>query len=331
MKINETIGIDVSKLTIDVCIHSNKSFHVFKNSNEGFKKMVKWVLKKSLFLSSETLYIFEHTGMYSVQLSIFLTNSKRPFTIVPGLEIKRSLGISRGKDDKIDAFKIALYGYRLRDEIKPSVIPTNQIMELKRLFKLRERLVKQRAGFKSSLKEQKRVFTKKENQCLFETQEKMIRYLSKQITILDQKMNEIIKSNDSLRQIYNLLLTIKSVGKQTALIMIIYTNAFTKFKNARKFASYCGIAPFPNKSGTSLKGRTKISNLANKSIKSILDMSAKSAIQHNTEMKNYYNNRIEKGKNKRSTINIIRNKIVARIFAVVQRKTPYVDFFKYAA
>ena len=113
--------------------------------------------------------------------------------------------------------------------------------------------------------------------------------------------------------------------------MIAYTDGFTKFDTWRKFASYCGIAPFPNKSGTSLIGRTKISHLANKKVKSILDLCAKSAIQHNSEMKRYYNKRIEQGKNKMSTINIIRNKLLSRIFAVVQRKSPYVDFMKYAA
>ncbi|WP_231494768.1 IS110 family transposase [Polaribacter sp. Hel_I_88] len=59
-------------------------------------------------------------------------------------------------------------------------------------------------------------------------------------------------------------MSIKGVGSQTALFMIVTTNGFTKFASWRKFASYCGIAPFPNTSGTSIRGRTKVSNLANK-------------------------------------------------------------------
>ena len=115
------------------------------------------------------------------------------------------------------------------------------------------------------------------------------------------------------------------------MFLITYTNAFTKFKDARKFASFCGIAPFPNSSGTSIRGTTKVSHLANKKIKSLLDLCAKSAIQYNPEMKVYYHKRIEKGKNKMSTINIIRNKIVSRVFAVVKRQTPYVNTMKFAA
>ena len=113
--------------------------------------------------------------------------------------------------------------------------------------------------------------------------------------------------------------------------MIVVTEGFEKFDNWRKFASYCGTAPFPNTSGSSIRGRTKVSSLANKKIKSLLDLCAKSSIQFNEEMKRYYTERVSRQKNKMSTINIIRNKILARIFAVVKRETPYVDLMKYAA
>ena len=159
----------------------------------------------------------------------------------------------------------------------------------------------------------------------------MIDYLSKQIVTIEQEMMEIIKTDERLNEQFRLIISIKGIGKQTALFMIAYTHGFTKFKNWRKFASYCGIAPFPNLSGTSIRGKTKVSNLANKRLKSLLDLCAKSAIQYNSEMKNYYSKRIGEGKNKMSTINIIRNKLLARIFAVVNRNTPYVDIMKYAA
>jgi len=159
----------------------------------------------------------------------------------------------------------------------------------------------------------------------------MIGHLSKQIEVLEQEMMELIEADGQLREQFELIISIKGVGRQTALFVIAYTHGFTKFKNWRKFASYCGIAPFPNQSGTSLRGRTKVSNLANKTIKSLLDLCAKSGIQYNKEMKKYYHKRINEGKNKMSTINIVRNKLLARIFAVVNRKTPYVDTMKYAA
>lgn len=330
MKIKETIGIDVSKLTIDVTVHSCQSYCKLDNTKKAFKKMVKWVYKESSFAAKNILFVFEHTGLYSHQLAVYLTKNEIPFILVPGLEIKKSLGITRGKDDKVDSKVIARYGFRLRDELEPYKMPSNKLMQIKSLLTLRERLVKQRSGHKSAFKEQSRILDKKQNKVLLNTCKRMITYCTKQIDIVAKEMEGIICDDDQLKELYHLIKTIKGVGSQTALFMIVYTHGFTKFKNSRKFASYCGIAPFPNSSGTSIRGRTKVSNLANKKIKSLLDLCAKVAIQHNMEMKTYYKNRVDKGKNKMSTINIIRNKLLARIFAVVERKTPYVDLMKYA-
>ena len=331
MEIKDTIGIDISKLTFDVRIHGNQMANVFENSCKGFKKMMEWTYKNSTFPKNKTLFIFEHTGLYSHALSVFLAERDIPFALVPGMEIKKSMGIARGKNDRVDAARIALYGYRLREEIIPSELPQKDIVDIGRLLSLRDRLVRQRAGHKTSLKEQLRVLTRKGNKVLFETQQRMIAYLSKQIKNIEKEMTDIIDENQQIGQLYNLITSIKGVGPQTAMFIIVYTNGFAKFKNARKFASYCGIAPFPNSSGTSIRGRTKVSHLANKKMKSLLDLCAKVAIRHSPEMKRYYDRRIAEGKNKRSTINIIRNKILSRIFAVAQRGTPYVDFMKYAA
>jgi transposase len=331
MKILDTIGIDMSKLTFDVRIHSTQSYAQFENSNEGFKQLLNWTYKNSSFPSENIFFIFEYTGLYSHKMSVFLTEKKVAFALVPGLEIKRSLGLARGKDDKVDATNIAKYAYRLRDEIEPYEMPSEQVQSLKRLLSLRERFVKQRAGFKASLKEQKRILPRKGNNILFTSQEKTVNYLTKQIATIEEEMMEIVNSDQHLIEQFKLIISIKGVGKQTALFMIAFTHGFTKFKKWRKFASYCGIAPFPNQSGTSIRGKTKVSNLANKKIKSLLDLCAKSSIQHNLEMKNYYNKRVDEGKNKMSTINIIRNKLLSRIFAVVERKTAYVNLMKYAA
>jgi transposase len=174
MKILDTVGIDMSKLTFDVRIHSSRAYVKLKNSKEDFKELIKWAYKNSTFSKENILFIFEHTGLYSHQLAVYLTEQKVPFALVPGLEIKRSLGIARGKDDKVDATKIALYGYRLRDEIKTYQLPTKQILSIKRLLSLRERLVKQRAGFKTSFKEQKRFLILNKNKTLFAIQQKMV-------------------------------------------------------------------------------------------------------------------------------------------------------------
>ena len=331
MNFSETIGLDMSKETFDVRIHTSKLYDCFENNIKGFKKFISWLMKNCETPVSEVLIAFEHTGLYSHQISLYLAEQGFHFVIIPGLEIKRSLGISRGKNDKIDATQIALYAYRLREEIVPTKLSSKEIIKLKNLISLREQLVKQRAGFKARLREQKRVLCANDNKVLFEVQKRVIKALSKEIQKVESEMYQIVKNSKELNKNFKLINSIKGVGPITAVNFIAITNNFSKFKDSRKFASYCGIAPFPNQSGKSLKGKTKVSHLANKKIKTLLDLCAKTAIQHNPEMKLYYNRRIDEGKNRRSTINIIRNKLVSRIFAVVQRGSVYVDIMKYAA
>jgi len=331
MKTKEIIGIDVSKLTIDVCIQSTQQVLQFKNNNTGFKQMLKWGFKNTTFAKEEILIVFEHTGMYSHNVSVFLTDENISFCMVSGLEIKRSMGIVRGKDDAIDAKRIALYGYRLRDELQPTVIATKQLLALKNLMSLRNKLVKQRAGYKATLKEQKLIYKKTEHQIIFSVQQKLIVVFTKEIGNIDSKIKAIIVENQALKSTYNLITSVTGIGMQTALVMLIYTDCFSKFDNWRKFASYCGTAPFPYQSGTSINGRTKVSHLANKKIKSILTMCAISAIQHNAELKRYYEKKVGEGKNKMSIINAVRNKLISRVFAVVKRQTPYVDTFRFAS
>ena len=154
MEIKEIIGIDVSKLFIDVRLHLGGESSKFDNDPDGIIQMIQWSENQSGFKRGDIFFVFEHTGLYSYQLSRELTKLGIAYTMEAGLAVKRSLGITRGKNDRIDAIKLALYGYRLRDELTPYQLPDQQIQQLQSLLKLRDRMVKQRSGYKASLKEQ---------------------------------------------------------------------------------------------------------------------------------------------------------------------------------
>ncbi len=329
MEIKEVIGIDVSKLTLDCCIHKSQELKTFKNDFEGIMKMIRWSLKKSGVDRNNLLFVLEHTGLYSDYLVRLLDQDDYLMNIVSGLEVKRSLGIIRGKDDRADAKRIALYGYRTREETLPSKIPGSTLTRLKRLMSMRKKLVGQRAGHMATLREQKRVL--EEDSLLFWVQEDIINLLSWRINDLEREMDKLIQGDVELKQMLALLTGIKGIGKVTARFMIVYTVGFTSFATWRKFASYCGIAPFPHSSGTSVRGRTKVSRLANREGKALLHQCSLSAVKCNPEMKAYYERRLEIGKSKMSTLNIIRNKLVARAFAVIARGTPYVNTMGYVS
>ena len=113
--------------------------------------------------------------------------------------------------------------------------------------------------------------------------------------------------------------------------MLLHTHNYTRFSEWRQFSAYCGLVPYPFQSGTSINGRRKIHAISDVKMKSLLSMSAISAIQHDSELKIYYKKRVEEGKPKMVALNIIRNKIVSRIFATIKRGTPYVELNKFAA
>lgn len=324
------IGIDVSKKTLDVHDHLHQVFVQVPNSPGGFKDLLKWVKKGNTEFS--VLFCFEHTGMYSLPLAVSLSEQGLSYAMVPGLEIKRSLGLRRGKSDRADAQAIARYAYQRREEVKIYQLPSKHLLELKSLLSLREKMVSQRAGYKATRREMK-AFLKivKASSVLFEVQDRMIKELNGQIIKVENQVMELIKSDEHLKKTFDLVTSVKGVGLVLGTTMLVYTNCFTAFDDWRKFACYCGIVPFEYQSGTSIKGKKKISRFANKRLKALLSNAACTSIQFNPEMKLYYERRIQEGKNKMSTQNIIRNKIVARVFAVVQRGTPYVDTFRYAA
>ena len=331
MKTKEVIGIDLSKDTLDCHGYHSKHSCVFDNTVEGIAAMVAWATETSQVKKQEVLFVLEHTGLYTHALMGYLSSEGYVFHVASGLAVKRSLGLTRGKSDKADAKAIALYGYRLREELEAYQMPTQTLASLKRLMSLRRKLVTQRAGHITTLSEQQRVLEAKNNALLFEAQQQIIAVLNQQIDRIEQELQELIDQDANLQNLYRLITSVKGIGAVTARFLIVYTAGFTGFETWRKFGCYCGIAPFPYQSGTSIRGRTKVSHLANKQGKALLSMCATSAIQHNAEMKAYYQRRVAEGKNKRSTLNIVRNKLMARAFAAVKRGTPYVDTMRFAA
>lgn len=331
MKIKETLGIDVSKKTIDVSLHLTSAIHKFDNSVKGFKSLLAWMKKQTGLSLDKVLICFEHTGLYSLPLAVFLTEQKVVFCIEPALQIKRSLGLVRGKNDIVDAKRIAEYAYLRREQLKPFKLPSINVLKLQKLLSLRERMVKQRAGYRGSIKEYKSFLKQKDYESLFSTHNKMIHYLGKQIDAIEKEIKALIDSDEKMKVLYQLMASVKGVGLVLASNFLVSTNCFTAFKNSRKFACYAGIAPFEKQSGTSLNSKSRVSHYANKRLKSLLHLSATSAIQADPELKAYYQKRIKSGKSKMSTLNIVRNKIVNRIFAVITRGTPYVPLYQHVA
>jgi len=328
--VRQTVGIDVSKLTLDVYLKTSKAHRQFSNDSKGFQQLINWLTKQKVNLE-ETLFCFEHTGWYCLLLSYFLYENKYTYCCVNAIEIKRSMGLRRGKSDKADAWEIANYAWLRRDELVPSTPPAKKLIELQRMMSLREQLVKQLTASKNLYKGMQDLVSDEVNDVSIVILKENMVQLNNQITSIEKAMNDLIKEDETMITNYKLSKTVKGVGMVLAVQMLLHTHNYTRFESSRQFASYCGLVPYPYQSGTSIHGRNKIHPISDKKMKSLLSMSAISAIQHDKELKLYYQKRVEEGKPKMVVLNIIRNKIVSRVFATVNRGTPYVEMSKFYA
>jgi transposase len=333
-KFDYYIGIDVSKLTLDVtilyeCANTTKTtYYKIENKKKNIAQFVKKTLGK--YDLKQALFCFEDTGIYSLPLAYYFSDNKLPYWQVAAMEIKRSKGIQRGKDDKIDSKGIAFYAYTHMHKFRPSIMAATSIQQLRLLFTEREKTIKALALFERTV--ENKDFLPKEVFNIVASENKSIVNKLKQIRKnIEEKMLAVIASEEKLNQQYKLVTSVPGVGRQTATYILIATKGFETFENWRQLACYAGVAPFPYQSGTSIRGRTKVHPLADKKLKSLLNMCAIVAIRYDKELKAYFERKIKEGKSKMLVINNVRCKILARIFAVINRKTSFINTYKFAS
>jgi transposase len=333
-RFNYYIGIDVSKLTMDISVlcgdeSSTKTVHSKINNSE---KRIALFVKKTLgnYDLSQILFCFEDTGIYSFPLSYYLSANELTYWKVPSLEIKRSRGISRGKDDKIDSKHIAFYACTHLHKFRPTCLSSQVIQQLKLLFSEREKVLKSLSSFEKT-SENKEFMSKEIFEVVASLNASIVKKLEQAIKSIEEKMLAIIASEQTLYQQYNLITSIPGIGKQTAIYLIIATKGFESFDNWRQLACYAGVAPFPYQSGTSIRGRTKVHPFADKKLKSLLNMCAICAVRYDKELKTYYERKVAEGKAKMLVINNVRCKLLARVFTVINRKTIFINTYKFAS
>jgi transposase len=247
------------------------------------------------------------------------------------VKIKRSSGIVKEKTDRLDAQLIARYWWLYREELIPSSVKSRSHLELGRLLALRDQIVRNNAGLKGTLKEMKVLLSSPTTDFGCISLKRSIDYLSKQVRTIETRIKEIISEDISMSKNYELLSSLKGIGLVVACQLIYHTGNFTRFDNWRAFSSYCGTAPFEHRSGTSIHRRKQCHYLGDRKMKSLLSMASVSAIQHDSELRLYYKRKLAEGKDKMLAINNVRNKLIARAFAVVKRGTPYVVLQQHAA
>lgn len=328
------IGIDVSKATLDVAMlqpgKTNQHCRL-DNNLKGFQAMIRWVRKLAKCPIEEWILCMEHTGVYSLPLSCYLSEHHYNYCLESPYHLKHSLGLLRGKNDKLDAHRIADYIFRYWDKAKLHSFAGQIIVQLQNLLAHRSRLLKCKHRLSVPVEELKTNQKEVDNSFIIAMTEEEVTALGKKIKAVEKEMKRLIRTDEQVSHNYDLATSVTGIGQLIATTAIVHTCNFTTITDARKFCTYSGIAPFDESSGTSIYRKPKVSYLGNRKIKSLLTQGARSSILYDRQMNNYYNRKLAEGKNDFSICNAVKNKLVARMFSVVKRGTPYVRLDTYCA
>lgn len=317
------VGIDVSKDKLDFCILDPQTHQVLTKGvlSNTRKDITKWLKD---FSCIDFIFALEHTGHYGAMFASLLSERDYDYYMITPYDLKRSLGIQRGKTDAVDAYRIASYTASNKYRLKFYRLPTEVLRKVKALMSARDRMVKMSVQLQNSVKSNQILGRTIDLKDLIREEKKQIKSIKTSIRKLEQQMQDLIRGEEVLSKSYRKITQVIGVGPITAIKCIVETNNFLNFENARKFSCYSGLAPFPYQSGSSVKGKTKTHFLRNKQLKSVLYKAAASARQHDPQLRSYYRRKTEEGKHKLSVLNAIANKIVLRIFAVISREEPFV-------
>lgn len=319
----KVIGMDISKDKLDFCVLNGETMRIVTKgllANDK-KTILKWI---NQFDQASSVFALEHTGHYGAMLIHCLSEKSCTFYVINPLELKKSLGIQRGKSDVKDAYRIAEYTITNRHKLQIYQLPTENLSKLKTLIAARERYVKMSVQIQNSLKANVILSQSIDIKMLIREEEKQNESIRGSIKAIEKEMKNIIDSDLSLKNSFKQITSVIGVGPIIATKCIAVTDNFTKFRDPRKFSCFCGLAPFPYQSGSSINGRTKTHFLRDRSLKALLVKGAITAIQHDPQMKTYYNRKINEGKHHMCVINAVANKLVLRIFAVAKRETLFV-------
>lgn len=336
MKFKYVLGVDVSKEKLNLCLLNEHIDIIDEWEIENTKEKIEVFLSISLaeycIELSDLIVLMEHTGTYIQHLTSTCIAYQLAVCVEHANNITEHISAKNyveEKNDPLDARRIAEYGIRFQDKLKLYEPSSETIILIKRLSAQRNRLLKSLNILIVPLQESIQFDKKAICQQLAANQNPAVKALKKAIKEVDQQIDQSIKDDDHLKQIYKVIKSVDGVGPVTAREFIVKTEGFTKFKpnQAKSFSRYNAMVPVTKQSGKK-KGKARIPKRKNNSMKALLTMGAISVINTKSDLAKYYDRKINEGKEHLVVINNMRNKIILRVFAVVRDNVMYDRNFK---
>jgi transposase len=326
LKVRYFLGIDIGKKTFHATLTMDGQIFYDQQVDNTPPSIKKYFgeLKSKFSLSYDQLIVcMEHTGIYCYPVLDYLTKCRVKVCIEPALRIKQSQGMQRGKTDRIDSQRIAKYLFKNVDDLRIWQPKREVVQKLRALLVVRERLTRAKNQFEIPIREAREFIEASVRNLATRNCKAAIAGIKKDLRRIDIEISSLVKSDSQLEHQMKIATSVTGIGPIIAANMIITTNEFTDITTHKKYACYAGVAPFQHSSGTSVRGKTKVSHLANKKIKSLLHLGARSAVLSSPELKEYYSRKLSEGKAPLSVLNAVCNKLISRVFVCIKNQRLY--------
>lgn len=320
------IGIDIAKDTLDWAVYSQQGIQFSThtdNTTVGIKTAFAQLKTLTDWNPQQAVFCMEHTGIYNAHLLQVLYQANCSIWLESSLQIKQAGGMQRGKTDKVDAQRIAQYAYRFRDQIKLWQPPREVIQQLAFLSATRQRLNQAYNLLAVPATEQETFISKSLQKTLKGNVKKSLAALKEEQKAIDQQIHQLIEGDTRLRELFALMVSVPGIGPVIATELLVVTNEMQTISDPKKLACHAGVAPFEYRSGSSVRGKTRVSHQARKRLKSLLHTGTLSAIQVKGDLQDYYQRKTPEGKHTMLVINAVRNKLIHRVCSVVRRGKKY--------
>lgn len=314
-KYSKIHGIDISKDVFDVVADHGKH-RQYCNSVKGFKQYLKSV-------GRDTLVVMESTGYYHYLLAQFLFAHKIKVSVVNPLSVKRfvQMRLSKVKTDKSDARAICDYA-KVNDVPLYDGKGADQAESLQ-LLALMDIYIKQRTQIKNKIHGEKTLGIP--SKAVYSSLQRSLKQLDKELARLEDRLMALVKKAQQ-QQLTNLK-TIPGIGNKTAALLIVLTEGFTKFESSGQLCNYAGITPTIRQSGSSVRGKSRISKVGNRKLRNLLFLCSFSAYKHNKACKALYERLVAKGKSKKLALIAVANKLLKQAFSIAKSGLPYDENF----
>jgi len=326
--ISPCLGVDVAAKDVQVCFmvktdtgHCKiKGSRSFANTVKGISSLEQWLKKRhqdGLILS----VVMEATGVYYENLAYTLYESGHRIHVLLPNRVKGYMKFLnlKSKTDKIEAKALAQLG--LNQQLPNWQPATPQMYALKRVCREKTMLTDEKTMISNRLHAEQSC--KDPQKTIIKRLKQRLKLVDKQIDEVESQVRKMCTQDEQLNQRIENITTIKGVGFMTAITLIAETNGFELITHKSQLVSYAGYDVIERQSGSSVKGKTRISKKGNSHIRRCLHFPALSAVKYNDEFKALFTRVFDRTKIKMKGYVAVQRKLLVLVYTLYKKNQPY--------